>query len=63
MFHNKYLQYICAHARTHTHTQWFIIDSFIQHVLFFYACTLIGQGFICTYIFMAMYSFLPPYMR
>jgi hypothetical protein len=31
------------------------------NVLFSYACILIGQGFICRYIFMAMYSFVPPF--
>jgi hypothetical protein len=29
------------------------------YVLFSYACILIGQVFICRYIFMAMYSFVP----
>jgi hypothetical protein len=28
--------------------------------LFSYACILIGQGFIYRYIFMTMYSFIPP---
>jgi hypothetical protein len=30
-------------------------------VLFSYACILIVQVFICSYIFMAMYSFVPPF--
>jgi hypothetical protein len=41
----------------------FIIDSFIQHAscLFSYACIVIGQVFICRYIFMLMYSFVSPF--
>jgi hypothetical protein len=31
------------------------------YVLFSYAYTLILQGFICRYIFMAIYSFVPPF--
>jgi hypothetical protein len=31
------------------------------NVLFLYACVLTGQGFICRYIFMAMYSVVPPF--
>jgi hypothetical protein len=31
------------------------------NVLFSYACTLTGQVFIYRYIFMAMYSFVPPF--
>jgi hypothetical protein len=31
------------------------------YVLFSYACFLVGQGFICRYIFMAMYSSVPPF--
>jgi hypothetical protein len=31
------------------------------HVLFSYACVLIGQGYICRYILLAMYSFVPPF--
>jgi hypothetical protein len=31
------------------------------NVLFSYACILKGQVFICRYIFMVMYSFVPPF--
>jgi hypothetical protein len=31
------------------------------NVLFSYACTLTGQGFICRYIFMVIYSFVPQF--
>lgn len=43
-----------------THIDRFIIDSFIKmcDVSISYACTLTVQVFICTYIFMAMYSFV-----
>jgi hypothetical protein len=31
------------------------------YVLFSYACILIGQGFTCEHIFMAMYKLAPPF--
>jgi hypothetical protein len=41
----------------------FIIDSLSNKciVLFSYACIVTGEVFICRYIFMAMYSFVPPF--
>jgi hypothetical protein len=50
------LSFVIRIRNTHTHIHWFIIDRFIQH-----ACILIGQGFICRYIFMAIYSFAHPF--
>jgi hypothetical protein len=46
-----------------THTHWFIIDNFIQHTSCFILIRLhsYGQGFICRYIFMAMYTMVPPF--
>jgi hypothetical protein len=46
---------------THTHTGLSIVLSSMCYVLFSYACIYVGQGFICGYIFMAMYSFVPPF--
>jgi hypothetical protein len=47
---------------THTHTGSLSIVLFnMCYVLFSYACFLIGQGFICRHIFMAMYSFVHPF--
>lgn len=31
------------------------------YILFPYVCTFMGKGFICKYIFIAMYSFIPPF--
>jgi hypothetical protein len=38
-----------------------IVFSNMCNVLFSYACILIGQVFVCRYIFMVMYSFVPPF--
>jgi hypothetical protein len=38
-----------------------IVLSNMYNVLFSYACILIGQVFICRYIFMVIYSFVPPF--
>jgi hypothetical protein len=47
---------------TQTHTGSLSIVLFnMCYVLFSYACILIGQGFICRYIFMVMYSSVPAF--
>jgi hypothetical protein len=38
-----------------------IVSSNMCYVLFSNVCILIGQGFICRYIFMAMHIFVPPF--
>jgi hypothetical protein len=38
-----------------------MVLSNMCNILFSYACILIGKVFICRYIFMAMYSFVPPF--
>jgi hypothetical protein len=43
---------------THTGSSSIVLSN-MHCVLFSYACILIGQGFICRYIFMAMYSSVP----
>jgi hypothetical protein len=38
-----------------------IVSSNMYNVLFSYACILIGQGFICWYIFMGIHILVPPF--
>jgi hypothetical protein len=50
------------HIHTHTHIGSSSIVLFnMCYVLFSYTCILIGQVFVCRYIFMAMYSFVPSF--
>jgi hypothetical protein len=49
---------------TYTHTQTSspsIVLFNTCRVLFSYACILFGQGFICRYVFMSMYIFVPSF--
>jgi hypothetical protein len=47
------------HTYTHTGSSSIVLFN-MCYILFSCSGILIGQGFICRYIFMAMYSFLPP---
>jgi hypothetical protein len=60
--HKKAITYLSSFEFI-IHTHWFIIDSFIQHVLcFVFMCLYSYRARIfCGYIFMVMYSFVPPY--
>jgi hypothetical protein len=52
------LQFL-IHTHTHTHTDTSAIVLFNTcYVLFSYTSTPIGRGFICRYVFIAMYSFV-----
>jgi hypothetical protein len=61
------------YTKLHIHTSYFekgnsylppsIVLSNMCYVLFSYACILLGQVFICRHIFMAMYSFVPPFRQ
>jgi hypothetical protein len=53
---------IIRNAHTHTGSSSIVLFN-MCYVLFSYACTFIGQGFVCTYIFMAMKSFVPPFRK
>jgi hypothetical protein len=53
------LSFVIIILNTHTHTS--IVLCNMCYVLFSYACTHLVQGFICRYIFMIMFSFVPPF--
>jgi hypothetical protein len=70
---NSKCKHVCMHTRArahthahtpHTHTHTHVCHSLfysVCYVFFSYACILKGQGFICRYIFMAIFSFIPPF--
>jgi hypothetical protein len=54
------IRYTHTHTYTHTGSSSIVLSN-MCNVVFSYPCSLIGQVFMRRYIFMAMYSFVPPF--
>jgi hypothetical protein len=53
------LYFMISIHNKHTPDASSVVLFYMCYILFLYACVITGQGFVCRYMFMAMYSFVP----